>query len=214
MKLKKEDLRLYAITDSRLLKEGQTLPEAVEEAILGGATMVQLREKNIEGDELAALAKGVQEVCRAHGAVFIVNDDPYLAKSIGADGVHVGQEDTDAEEARRILGPDAIVGVTAKTVEQAKRAVAAGADYLGSGAVFGSVTKTDALPMTKELLADITAAAGIPVVAIGGIDAGNAGLLKGTGISGLAVVSGIFASEDVRGAAGKLRAIADEICGN
>ena len=214
MKLKKEDLRLYAITDSRLLKEGQTLPEAVEEAILGGATMVQLREKNIEKDELAALAKGVQEVCRVHGIPFIVNDDPYLAKSIGADGVHVGQEDTDAEEARRILGPDAIVGVTAKTVEQAKRAVAAGADYLGSGAVFGSVTKTDALPMTKELLTDITAAAGIPVVAIGGIDAGNAGLLKGTGISGLAVVSGIFASEDVRGAAGKLRAIADEICGN
>ena len=211
MRFQKEQLKLYAITDSTLLKGGRSLPQAVEEAILGGATMVQLREKHLKDEALEEEAAAVLKVCRKYGVPFIVNDDPVLAAKIGADGVHVGQEDMEAARAREILGPDAIVGVTAKTVEQALRAAKDGADYLGSGAVFGSTTKTNALPMTKELLKEITKASSLPVTAIGGISAENALQLKGTGICGIAVVSGIFAAEDVEAAAKELCALSEEI---
>ena len=141
----------------------------------------------------------------------IINDNVQFAIDIDADGVHLGQDDMNPAEARKLLGTDKIIGVTAKTVEQAKRAEADGADYLGSGAVFGSTTKLNAKPMTKELLREITAAVDIPVVAIGGINADNAVTLKSTGIAGIAVVGAIFASADIKAAAKELAEICDKI---
>ena len=198
-------LKLYAITDRTWLKEGQTLEAVVEEAIAGGATMIQLREKHLTGDELKELALRVQAVCRSYRVPFIVNDDVMLAKEIGADGVHVGASDMDVAQAREVMGADKIVGATAKTVAQAVTAQAAGADYLGSGAIFGTTTKADAKPMTRELLIEIIASVDIPVVAIGGIDETNVGKLTDMPIAGVAVVSGIFAKPDIQKAALDLR---------
>lgn len=205
-----EMLRLYAVTDRAWLR-GMTLSQQVEQAILGGATMVQLREKDMHGEALLAEAREIAEVCHKHGVPLLIDDDVQVAKMCGADGVHVGQDDMRCEEARRILGEDAIIGVTAKTIEQAQRAQAAGADYLGSGAVFGTSTKLNAKPMTRETLASITASVDIPVVAIGGINMGNIEKLEGTGIAGVAVVSGIFAAEDIESECRELRKIADRI---
>lgn len=206
MKLKREDLALYAVTDGRWAVN-RTLPEQVEEAILGGATMIQLREKELDYEAFREEARVIQGICKKYGVPFIVNDNVELARELEADGVHVGQSDLAALEARKILGEDKIIGVTAKTVEQAKAAEAAGADYLGSGAVFGTSTKSDAKPMELSLLKEITASVSIPVVAIGGIDESNAHRLKGTGIAGMAVVSGIFAKEDCKKAAEFLRSV-------
>lgn len=192
----KSKLKVYAITDSTWLN-GKTLESQVELAIKGGATIVQLREKNKKGDELKELAKRVLLVCRKYNVPLIINDDPELAKEIDADGVHVGQKDMSVLNARQLLGPDKIIGATAKTIEQAKEAMKQGANYLGSGAVFGSTTKTDAVYMSKELLNDICNSVDIPVVAIGGITAENMLELKGAKIAGVAVVSGIFAQEDI-----------------
>jgi len=206
MKLKRENLALYAVTDGRWAVN-RTLPEQVEEAILGGATMIQLREKELDYEAFREEARVIQGICKKYGVPFIVNDNVELARELEADGVHVGQSDLAALEARKILGEDKIIGVTAKTVEQAKAAEAAGADYLGSGAVFGTSTKSDAKPMELSLLKEITASVSIPVVAIGGIDESNAHRLKGTGIAGMAVVSGIFAKEDCKKAAEFLRSV-------
>ena len=175
-------LRLYAVTDRGWLR-GMTLGEQVEQAILGGATMVQLREKDMHGEALLAEAKAIRAICHRHGVPLLIDDDVEIARLCGADGVHVGQDDMRCEEARRILGAEAIIGVTAKTIEQARRAQAAGADYLGSGAVFGTSTKPNAKPMTRETLASIAASVDIPVVAIGGINRGNIEQLAGTGRS-------------------------------
>ncbi len=201
MRFQKEMLKLYAVTERSGLPEGKSLPEAVREAIEGGVTMVQLREKNADPEELKKLAVEVRDVCREKGIPYIINDDPCLAREIDADGVHVGQEDAAAAEARRILGPDKIVGVTAKTPEQVKKAEEDGADYIGSGAVFGTTTKKDAKPMSMEEFRKITEISGIPVVAIGGINLENAGKLKGSGEAGMAVVSALFSQKDIRGAA-------------
>lgn len=203
MKVEKEQLRLYAVTDRMWLKEEETLAEKVEQAIQGGVTFVQLREKDPVVD-VEALARSVQEVCRRYRVPFIINDDVALAKRVDADGVHLGASDMEVKAAREILGPDKIIGATAKTVAQAQNAALAGADYLGSGAVFGSTTKKDAIPMTKELLQEITQSVEIPVVAIGGIEASNVAELKGIDIAGVAVVSGIFAQQDVKAAAEQL----------
>jgi len=202
-----EALKLYAITDRTWLKEGETLADVVEKSIIGGVSMVQLREKNLPYNELKDLAISVKSVCKRHGVPFIVNDDVMLAKDINADGVHVGQSDAAVCEARRILGPDKIIGATAKTVEQAKKAETEGATYLGSGAIFGTTTKKDARPMTMELLTEICDSVNIPVVAIGGIDKSNAAKLKGQKIAGVAIVSGIYASDNVRLAASNLNDI-------
>ena len=145
MGLKLEDCILYAVTDTSWLR-GQTLAQQVEAALRGGATMVQLREKELEGEALEQEAREILAVCRKYGVPLLINDDVMLAKKIGAEGVHVGQSDMAAAEARSILGPDAIIGVTARTIEQAQAAEKAGADYLGSGAVFGTSTKKDAKP--------------------------------------------------------------------
>ena len=208
MKLTNEMLRLYAVTDRAWLR-GRTLLEQVEDTLRGGATMVQLREKALDEDAFLREAIALAKLCHRYGVPLLINDNVEIARRSGADGVHVGQEDMAAEEVRGILGSDMIVGVTAKTVEQALRAQDAGADYLGSGAVFGSSTKLNAKPMTRETLSAITHAVSIPVVAIGGIHSGNILELAGTGIAGVAVVSGIFAAENIEEECRLLRRLAE-----
>ena len=196
--------KLYAITDRRYLRNGMELPEAVEQAIIGGATIVQLREKELAGEDKKQLALSVHEICKKHNVPLIINDDVQLALEIGAEGVHLGQSDMAPDKAREILGEKAIIGVTAKTIEQATRAQAQSADYLGSGAMFGTNTKADALPMSIDTFNSICQAVSIPVVAIGGINASNVSLLKDTQKAGVAVVGGIFDSEDITAAAKEL----------
>ena len=185
--------KLYAITDRSYLREGEELADAVRQAILGGATIIQLREKTLDYDELKELAISVQKVCKSYNVPFIVNDNVELAKEIDADGVHLGQEDMSIKTARSILGQNKIIGATAKTVSQAADAERGGANYIGSGAVFGSDTKSDATNLSIEELNCIRNSVNIPVVAIGGINAYNVSKLRDTSIAGVSVVSGIFA---------------------
>ena len=209
MKIDKKDLLLYAVTERSCLR-GISLEEAVEQAILGGATCVQLREKNISQDELIGKAKKLLVICHKHGVPLIINDDYEAALKSGADGVHVGIEDAPVKEIRRIAGESFIIGATAKTVEQAKLAEASGADYLGVGAVFPSPTKTNAIRITPQQLSEICGSVALPAVAIGGITAENVHEIKGCGHSGIAVVSAIFGAEDVKAAAHKLCTAAEE----
>lgn len=211
MNFTKESLRLYAVTDRSWL-HGETLYEQVEKALKGGVTLVQLREKELPEADFEQEAKELLELCHKYNVNLIINDNVALAAKVGADGVHIGQSDMGAEKARAILGKEKIIGVTAKTVEQAKAAEAAGADYLGSGAVFGTSTKKDAKPMDHALLQEICENVKIPVVAIGGIDGGNVLLLKDRKMAGVAVVSGLFACEDIKKAAEDLRGKIDQIC--
>ena len=210
MKLTTEMMRLYAVTDRSWLR-GQTLLEQVEQALAGGVTLVQLREKGLDEDAFLREAVEMARLCHRYGVPLLVNDNVDIAMRSGADGVHVGQDDMKAACVRSILGSDMIIGVTAKTVEQAIRAQDAGADYLGSGAVFGSTTKLNAKPMTKELLNAICHAVEIPVVAIGGINRQNISELSGTDIDGVAVVSGIFAADDIEKECRHLLKIAQQI---
>lgn len=209
MKFEKEDLLLYAVTDRSWIGTS-SLELQVEAAIRGGATMVQLREKYLTGTALEEQALAVQRVCRKYQIPFLINDNVALARRIHADGVHVGQSDIAAEKARALLGADRIIGVTAKTVEQALAAEAAGADYLGSGAVFGSGTKSDAIKLDHDVLDKICDSVSIPVVAIGGIHADNILQLKGRKMNGFAVVSGIFHNADITSATRTLRTLAEQ----
>ena len=184
-----------------------TLFEQVEAALRGGATMVQLREKGLAEQDFEGFleeARRMHELTARYGVPLIIDDNVEIALKSGAEGVHVGQNDMDAGEVRRLLGPDRILGVTAKTVEQARRAQDAGADYLGSGAVFGTSTKADAIPMSMERLREICASVQIPVVAIGGICLENIGRLAGSGVAGATIVSGIFGAEDIEGTTRRL----------
>ena len=210
MKFTESMLRLYAVTD-RSWVGTQALYEQVEAALRGGVTCVQLREKELNPEDFLAEAKEIKILCARYGVPLIINDNVELALKVDADGVHVGQEDMDARDVRNLIGADKILGVTAKTVEQAQKAQLAGADYLGSGAVFGSTTKPNAKPMSRELLQTICASVSIPVVAIGGIHRGNIASLAGTGIRGAAVVSGIFAAADIEEECFRLRAEIDRI---
>lgn len=202
MKFKSEQLSLYAITDRNCLR-GRNIAEQVEQAILGGVTCIQLREKNLSTEKLAEEAEEVLKICRQYGVPLIINDDYKAAVEIGADGVHVGIEDAPVAEIRRFAGADFIIGATAKTVEQARFAEISGADYIGVGAVFPSPTKKNAIRITPEKLREICASVSIPAVAIGGITAENVSGIKNCGQSGIAVVSAIFAAEDVKSAAEK-----------
>lgn len=195
---------LYAVTDRTWLGN-KTLYQQVEEAIRGGVTMIQLREKNMDRLAFREEAIEIQKLCARYRVPFLINDDVALAKEIGADGVHVGQKDMEALEARKELGNDRIIGVSARTVEQALTAQAHGADYLGVGAVFHTGTKSDAKGISHETLKEICQAVSIPVVAIGGITGENVMELKGSGISGIAVVSAVFAAKDPAQAARDLR---------
>lgn len=204
MKCDKNDLLLYAVTDRHWLK-GQTLYAQVEEAIAGGATFVQLREKKMDEADVLQEAKEIQALCRAHHIPFVINDHVEIAKAIQADGVHVGQSDMEALDVRRLLGEEAIIGVSTETVEQALLAQAHGADYLGVGAVFPTGSKDDAADVSMETLRAICEAVDIPVIAIGGISEDNVGQLAGSGICGIAVISAIFAQENIRDAAARLK---------
>lgn len=205
-------MRLYAVTDRSWLS-GRSLAEDVEAAIRGGATLIQLREKSMDINDFVEEAEEILSVCRKYGVPLIINDNIDVALAVGADGVHIGQNDTSAAKAREILGEDKIIGVTAKTVCQAQKAEHDGADYLGSGAVFGTSTKADAKPMDLETLRSITSSVNIPVVAIGGITGENVLRLRGSGIAGAAVVSGIFAQKDIEAAARDLSRKIYEITG-
>ena len=193
----KESLLLYAVTDRRWTGE-LNLFQQVELAIAGGATFIQLREKNLAESAFEKEAVAIQDLCRAHGIPFVVNDNVEIAKRMGADGVHVGQSDMEAGDVRALLGPDAILGVSAQTVEQAKLAEARGADYLGVGAVFPTGSKDDAIEVPFETLKAICEAVSIPVVAIGGISEENVSELKGSGICGIAVISAIFGKKNIK----------------
>ena len=210
MKLTTEMMRLYAVTDRSWLR-GQTLLEQVEQALIGGTTLVQLREKELDEEAFMREAVDMAKLCHRYGVPLLINDNVDIARRSGADGVHVGQEDMGAAAVRSILGSEMLIGVTAKSVDQAIRAQEAGADYLGSGAVFGSATKLNARPMSMELLKAICNAVSIPVVAIGGINRNNIEMLAGTDIDGVAVVSGIFAAADIEKECRHLRSIADKI---
>lgn len=208
--LEKTDVRLYAVTDRSWLN-GRTLYEQVEEALQGGATMVQLREKQLSRQQFLEEARRIKKLCAAYHAPFIINDDAELCREVDADGVHVGQTDMAVPDVRAEIGAGRLIGVSARTVEQAVMAWKQGADYLGAGAVFPTGTKRDASPLSYKTLQEICAAVPIPVVAIGGITAENISTLRGSGISGVAVVSAIFAQPDIRGAARGLLAQARRI---
>ena len=199
-----EMLRLYAVTDRAWVGE-QTLPQQVEAALKGGATCVQLREKDLGDAAILAEALEISALCKRYGVPFILNDNVALARQCGADGVHLGQEDMDPAEARRILGPEAIIGVSAHNVAEAKKAFADGADYLGCGAMFPTHTKTDTNVISRQVLADVCASVPIPVVAIGGIHRENLLQLAGCGEAGIAVISAIFAQPDIEAACRELR---------
>ena len=196
MNAKKEDLLLYAVTDRSWLR-GETLYAQVEKALKGGATFIQLREKELNEEAFYQEAVELKKLCHQYKVPFVINDNVEIAKKMDADGVHVGQSDMAACDVRKILGEDKILGVSAQTVEQALLAEQMGADYLGVGAVFPTGTKTDAVEVDAKTLKAICAAVKIPVIAIGGIKADNLSELSGSGICGIAVVSAIFAAEDI-----------------
>lgn len=207
----RQALRLYAVTDQRWLPAAHSLREVVASVLDSGATMLQIREKELDDATFLDEIRTLQELCTKKGVPCIVNDRVELAIRAGADGVHVGQSDIMGRDIRAMIGPDRILGITAKTVAQARAAEASGADYIGTGAVFGSSTKTDALAMSVEQFRAITDAVHIPVVAIGGIHADNVRQLAGSGAAGIAVVSGIFASGNPKAAAAELRKLSDEL---
>ncbi len=204
MKCDKKDLLLYAVTDRSWLRN-QTLYEQVEEALRGGATFIQLREKKLGYDEFLEEAKQIQKLCKEYKVPFVINDNVEIAKQIGADGVHVGQDDMESGKVRTLLGEDKIIGVSAHNVEEALLAQANGADYLGVGAVFNTTSKDDVSTLNHEVLKEICKAVSIPVIAIGGINEENVLKLAGTGICGVAVISAIFAKDDIKEATKSLR---------
>jgi len=203
LKLDNKSLLLYAITDRTWLKE-RTLPEAVEEAILGGATFIQLREKNLSYDEFLKAAMEVKTITDKYRVPFVINDNVDVAAAVGADGAHIGQSDEEIRTAREKLGPDKIIGLSAGTVEEAVKAEQNGADYLGVGSIFNTSTKLDARTVSIETLKKICESVSIPVIAIGGISEDNIHELAGTGIVGISVISAIFAQDDIKDAASRL----------
>ena len=199
-----KDLLLYAVTDRYWLGE-ETLYDQVKKALDGGATFIQLREKNLAREKFLEEAIQIQELCRMYKVPFVINDEVSIAKEIDADGVHVGQSDMEALDVRNMLGPDKILGVSAQTVEQALLAEAHGADYLGVGAVFATGSKDDADDVSHETLKAICEAVSIPVIAIGGITKDNVAQLTGSGICGVAVISAIFGQKDITAATAGLK---------
>ena len=204
MKLSKDDLLLYAITDRRNLDK-KVFFEKIEEALQGGVTILQLREKELDEDSFINEAIEVKNICRKHGVPLIINDNVNVALKSGADGVHVGIEDMPIDEIRRTVPDSFIIGATCKTVEQAQSAERLGADYMGVGAVFPSPTKKNAVRITREQLKEICASVSIPAVAIGGISLENVDELMGGGMSGIAVVSAVFSADDIQKAASLLK---------
>lgn len=210
MSFSTESLRLYAVTPSEFSTDRELL-KRVEQAAESGITCLQLREKTLKGAGLLQSARAVKAICDRCHIPLIINDDALLAKKVGAAGVHLGQSDLALAEARALLGPAATIGISVHDVEEAVAAKRGGADYLGAGAVFPTATKTDATLVPLETLRAITSAVNIPVVAIGGIDMGNIGRLKGTGLAGISIVSGIFGAPDIPARVRKLLAAAKKL---
>ena len=210
MKCDKKAMLLYAVTD-RAWVGRQSLYEQVESALKGGATCVQLREKEMDDEGFLQEAMEIAALCRRYGVPFIINDNVEIALKCHADGVHVGQEDMDAACVRQQVGGHMMIGVSAHSVEEALAAVRNGADYLGVGAMFSTATKTDASVLPKETLRDICAAVDIPVVAIGGISRSNISRLAGAGVDGVALVSAIFAADDIESECRLLRRLSEEM---
>lgn len=208
--MNKDNYRLYLVSDRSWLKEGETLEQVVEEAILGGVSVVQLREKSLSYDDFLMSAKRIKKVTDKYGIPLIINDNVDIALEVHADGVHIGMSDGDIAAIRERVGKDLIIGASARTVESAREAEKKGADYLGVGAVFGTTTKKDAKTISPELLKEIAGSVNIPVVAIGGVNKDNVSLLKGTGIAGIAVVSAILKENDKKAAAANLNALVGE----
>ena len=218
MNFTKDEIRkamlLYAVTDQGWLKEGQTLLSVCEDVLANGATFLQIREKDLDANTFEAEAAKLKELCRRYHVPYVVNDSVEIALAIGADGVHVGQSDIRGRDIRSLIGPDKILGISAGTVEEAIAAENAGADYIGVGAVFGTSTKRNARNLSVEKLQEICRAVSIPVVAIGGIHAGNLLELSGSGVDGVAVVSAIFAVADPGKATARLLELAKEMVAN
>ena len=212
MKCDKTMMRLYAVTD-RAWVGRLSLYEQVEAALAHGVTCVQLRDKDGDQEDRFQEAVALGELCRRYGVPFLVNDNVDLALRCGADGVHVGQDDMDPRQARRLLGPDKIVGVTAHNLSEALAAVEAGADYLGLGCVFTTSTKPNVVHLPYATLSEICHAVSIPTVAIGGVNKDNLMQLRGSGVDGVAVVSAIFAQENPGQAAAELAALVDQMLG-
>ncbi len=204
MKCDKKDLLLYAVTDRSWLN-GESLYSQVEKALKGGATFIQLREKELDEETFLEEAKELKKLCREYRVPCVINDNVEIAEACGADGVHVGQSDMEAGDVRARLGEDKIIGVSADTVEQALLAQRHGADYLGVGAVFPTGSKADASDVDHETLKAICQAVKIPVIAIGGINRENVMELAGSGICGVAVISAIFGARDIEQAARDLK---------
>ena len=215
MKFSKEQIRqamlLYGITDRSWLKPGEKLSDVCREILEHGVTFLQLREKELDQEAFLKEAEELRELCARFGVPFVVNDSVETAVQAGADGVHVGQSDIKGRNIRAMIGPDRILGISAGTVEEARAAEKAGADYIGVGAVFGTSTKKDARNLSVEKLREISASVSIPVVAIGGINRSNVGELSGSDVDGIAVISALFGAERPGEAAAELAELAKEI---
>lgn len=196
MRVNKQDMRLYVITDRTWLN-GRCLADLVEQSIQAGATFIQLREKNLSFSEFVKTAVEVKAVTDRYGIPFIINDDAEVALEADADGVHIGQGDEGIQTVREKLGSHKIIGLSAHTVEEAIKAEEMGADYIGVGTVFNTSTKSDATPVSFDTLKSICSRVQIPVVAIGGINKNNMLKLSGSGADGVAVISAIFAQPDI-----------------
>lgn len=210
MRFDKKDLILYAVTDRNWLREN-TLCEQVEEALKGGATFVQLREKELDYNTFLKEAIEIKELCGKYKVPFVINDNADIAVKANADGVHIGQKDMPIDYVRRVIGNNKILGVSAQTVEQAVHAEKMGADYLGVGAVFTTGSKSDADDVSYETLKAICEAVSIPVVAIGGIGTGNISQLTGSGICGVAVISAIFAADNIEKSTAELKILTKQV---
>lgn len=213
MKCSNETMLLYAVTDRSWVGK-QTLYEQVESALKGGATCVQLREKELDEAAFLEEAIALKKLCGNYGVPLIINDNIDIAVKCGADGVHVGQSDMAAANVREAVGDKMIIGVSAQTVEQALAAQEAGADYLGVGAVFPTSTKLDASEVSHQTLKEICAAVDIPVTAIGGINKNNIAELSGTGVDGVALVSAIFAAPNIEEECKLLKRLSNEMTGS
>ena len=192
-----KDCKIYLVTDEKACNR-KDLYKCIEESIKGGVKIVQLREKNISTKDFYEKALKVKEICKNYGILFIINDRLDIAQAVKADGVHLGQSDIPIEKAREILKDKFLIGVTARNVEEAKKAELLGADYIGSGAIFGTSTKDNAKKLEMEELKKIVASVKIPVFAIGGINVDNVGSLKNIGLQGICSVSGILSEKDCK----------------
>ena len=210
MKCDKKAMLLYAVTDRAWVGK-QSLYEQIESALKGGATCVQLREKELDDEAFLNEAMEISALCKQYRVPFFINDNVEIAIKCHADGIHVGQEDMEATQVRQKVGDDMIIGVSVHSVEEALDAVKNGADCLGVGAMFSTSTKTDVNVLPKETLHDICTAVNIPVVAIGGIGKSNISQLAGTGVDGVALVSAIFAADDIENECRLLRKLSEEM---